>query len=138
MPRMIQPRTMIGICNGSKDMAAARRIGIVHAGRSPAQTMLMDEDSDSRNRAHLVRGLLLVWSIPFSRIAGVALGRELGKSSKVLQVGGALGLFLVLLEAIWLRIWGRTDGTMETAVVFLVGGVLGSMAYHSAYRMGGG
>ena len=47
-------------------------------------------------------------------------------------------LFLVVLGAMWLRIWGRTYGTMETAVVFLVGGVLGSMAYHSAYRMGGG
>jgi hypothetical protein len=88
VPRMIQPRTMIGICNGSKDMAEARRIGLVHAGRRPARTMLMDEDSDSRNYAHLVRGLLLVWSIPFSPKAGVALGRELGKSSKVVQVGG--------------------------------------------------
>lgn len=139
VPR-IQPRSMDGNGIGNEDVVA-RRIGLVHAGIRPARVMLMDEDSDSRNRAHLVRGLLLMWSIPVSRLAGVALGRELGgKSSTIAQVEGALGLFLVVLGAMWLMIWGKTSyDTMATTVVFLVGGgVLCSVAYHSAYRMGGG
>ena len=104
----------------------------------PSSSSRLEESCTSRPWTATTR---VMWSIPFSRI--LWLGLRSDGSSTVVQVGGALGLFLVVLGAMWLRIllWGRTSyGTMETAVVlFLVGGgVLCSVAYRSAYRMGGG
>ena len=135
VPR-ITPRTMEGISNAGEEAA---RIGLVHAGGRSSSQMLIDEDSDSRNRANIFRGLLFVWSIPFSRLAGVALRREFGESSAIVQIEGTVGLFLIVLGAMWLTIWRNSSyGTIETTIVFLVGGVLYTFAYQSAYRMGGG
>lgn len=133
----ITPRTMEGISNAGEDAA---RIGLVHAGGRSSSQMLIDEDSDSRNRANIFRGILFVWSIPFSRLAGVALRREMGESSTIVQIEGTLGLFLTVLGAMWLVIWRHQSsyGTVETSIVFLVGGVFYTVAYQSAYRIGGG
>jgi len=129
----ITPRTMHGI----GDVNAAT-IGLVHAGHSGARAMILAEDSDSKNRAHVVRGLLFLWSIPASRLAGVALERELGESSFATQVEGVFGLFLVLLGAVWLLVWGETFGAMETTLVFFTGAVFGYLALKSAVRRGAG
>lgn len=135
VPR-ITPRTMEGISNAGEEAA---RIGLVHAGGRSSSQMLIDEDSDSRNRANIFRGVLFVWSVPFSRLAGVALRREFGESSAIVQIVGTVGLFLTVLGAMWLMIWRNSSyGTIETTIVFLVGGVLYTFAYQSAYRLGGG
>jgi 4-hydroxybenzoate polyprenyltransferase len=76
---------------------------------------------------------------PFSRIAEVALRRELGESSTILQIEGTLGLFLIVLGVMWLVILGESSyGTIEMTIVFLVGCVMCTLAYQSAYRVGGG
>ncbi|KAL3802138.1 hypothetical protein ACHAW5_000223 [Stephanodiscus triporus] len=116
-------------------------LGLVHAGRRSARDMLVDEDYDSRLRANVVRGLALLWSIPASRLGGVACGRELGESSAIAQVGGALGLFLVLMGSTWFSIWGggtRSDGAVETTAVFVAGVIACCLSLRSAYRRGGG
>eukprot|EP00585_Thalassiosira_rotula_P012952 CAMPEP_0196131630 /NCGR_PEP_ID=MMETSP0910-20130528/1553_1 /TAXON_ID=49265 /ORGANISM="Thalassiosira rotula, Strain GSO102" /LENGTH=576 /DNA_ID=CAMNT_0041391113 /DNA_START=116 /DNA_END=1846 /DNA_ORIENTATION=+ len=129
----ITPRTMHGIGD-----ANAATIGLVHAGHSGARAMILAEDSDSKNRAHMVRGLLFLWSIPASRLAGVALERELSESSFATQVEGVFGLFLALLGAVWLLVWGETFGAMETTLVFFTGAVFGYLALKSAVRKGAG
>jgi len=134
-PTRIIPRVAAdGIANGGSGGA----IGLVHTGRKSARTMLLDEDADSRNRAHVARALLLLWSVPASRLGGVACGVELGMSPTIAQVEGALGLFLVLLGAMWLAIWGGTYGAVETTVSFLAGAVACCLAYRSSYRVSGG
>jgi hypothetical protein len=134
MPR-ITPRSTEGIGYAGEEAA---RIGLVHAGTRGPRVMLIDEDSDLRNCANFIRGLLFMWSIPFSRIAGVSLQRELGESSTIVQIEGTLGLFLILLGAMWLVIWGESSyGTIETTIVFLVGYVMCTLVYRSAYKMGG-
>jgi hypothetical protein len=135
MPR-ITPRSTEGIGYAGEEAA---RIGLVHAGTRGPRVMLIDEDSDLRNCANFIRGLLFMWSIPFSRIAGVSLQRELGESSTIVQIEGTLGLFLILLGAMWLVIWDESSySTIETTIVFLVGCVMCTLAYQSAYRMEGG
>lgn len=129
----ITPRTM----NGIGDKTAAT-IGLVHSGHSGAQTMLLAEDSASKNQAHIVRALLFLWSIPASRLAGVACGRELGDSSFSAQTEGVFGLFFTLLGAVWLLVWGETFGAMETTMVFFLGGTCGYLAVKSAVRKGAG
>jgi hypothetical protein len=59
-------------------------------------------------------------------------------SPTVVQIEGILGLFLVLLGAMWLVMWGETYGAIETAASFLAGAVACSLAYRSSYRVGGG
>ncbi|KAL9185792.1 hypothetical protein ACHAXT_003569 [Thalassiosira profunda] len=129
----IAPRTM----NGIGDERAAT-IGLVHAGAHSAQAMLVAEDSDSKNRAHAVRALLFLWSIPASRLAGVAFDRELGESSFLVQMEGVLGLFFALLGATWLLVWGESYGATETTLLFFLGGTLGYLSYKSAARKGAG
>lgn len=125
----------------SPAVVADGSLGLVHAGRRSARDMLVDEDADSRFRANVVRGLALLWSIPASRLGGVACGRELGESSAISQVEGALGLFLVLVGLAWLSIWGvgtRSDGAVETTAVFVAGAIACCLSCRSAYRRGGG
>lgn len=129
----IVPRTM----NGIGDEKAAT-VGLVHSGSHSAQTMLIAEDSASKNQALLIRALLFLWSIPASRLVGVAFGRELGDSSFAVQVEGAIGIFFTLLGALWLVIWGETFGAMETTMLFFMGGSFGYLAYKSAVRKGAG
>ncbi|KAL7552194.1 hypothetical protein ACHAWF_015411 [Thalassiosira exigua] len=130
---LVTPRTMRGV---GDDKAAT--IGLVHSGSHSAPDMLAAEDSDSRNRAHLFRALLLIWSIPASRLAGVALERELGESSVAVKTEGALGLCFLVLGATWLLIWGEAHGAAETTAIFFAGGTLGYLAYKSARRKGSG
>ncbi|KAL7543318.1 hypothetical protein ACHAXR_012645 [Thalassiosira sp. AJA248-18] len=130
----ITPRTMNGIGNDEK----AATIGLVHSGSHSAQAMLMAEDSDSKNKALIIRGLLFLWSIPASRLVGVALGRELGDSSFAVQAEGVMGIFFTLLGAVWLVIWGETFGAMETTMLFFMGGTFGYFAYKSSVRKGAG
>lgn len=132
----ITPRTMNGIKGG--DEGAAATVGMVHSGSHSAEDMLLAEDSDSKRRALLVRALLLLWSVPASRLAGVALGRELGESSLAVQTEGVVGLFFALLGAAWLAIWGEGHGAMETLMLFFMGGALGYLAYKSSVRKGAG
>eukprot|EP00584_Thalassiosira_punctigera_P014797 CAMPEP_0172553576 /NCGR_PEP_ID=MMETSP1067-20121228/51286_1 /TAXON_ID=265564 ORGANISM="Thalassiosira punctigera, Strain Tpunct2005C2" /NCGR_SAMPLE_ID=MMETSP1067 /ASSEMBLY_ACC=CAM_ASM_000444 /LENGTH=562 /DNA_ID=CAMNT_0013341787 /DNA_START=41 /DNA_END=1729 /DNA_ORIENTATION=+ len=129
----ITPRTMMGI----GDVSAAT-VGLVHAGRSGARAMLLAEDSDSKNRAHVIRLVAFLWSIPASRLAGVAFERELGESSFLIQTEGTLGLFCALLGAVWLVVWGETFGAIETAMVFFLAAASGFLAYKSAARKGSG
>lgn len=129
----ISPRTMNGIGD-----AKAATIGLVHSGSHSAQAMLMAEDSDSKNRAHAIRALLFFWSIPASRLLGVAFGLELGDSAFLVQGEGVAGLFFTLLGAAWLVIWGESFGGMETTMLFFAGGILGYLAYKSAVRKGAG
>ena len=136
LTRIIPRVAADGIADNGGGGAAAASIGLVHAGRKSARTMLVDEDADSRNRANLVRALLLLWSVPASRLGGVACGVELGMSPTVVQIEGMLGLFLVLLGAMWLAIWGETYGAIETAASFLAGAVACYLAYRSSYRVG--
>ncbi|KAL3810891.1 hypothetical protein ACHAXA_009662 [Cyclostephanos tholiformis] len=132
----ITPRAMT-TTNGQVD--AASTIGLVHAGRRSARAMLVDEDADSRFRANIVRVvLLLFWSIPASRLGGVALGREMGLSSVVVQAMGALGLCATLLGGMWLMIWGGTYGSIESIFAFLAGSVACYRAYRTSYGMGRG
>lgn len=130
----IAPRTMQGI--GTDEKAAT--IGLVHSGAHSAQAMLVAEDSASKNQALIVRALLFLWSIPASRLAGVAFGRELGDSSFVVQTEGVVGLFFTLLGAMWLIIWGESYGAMETTALFFMGGTFSYLAYKSAARKGAG
>lgn len=129
----ITPRTLTGV--GDEKAAT---IGLVHAGRHSSQDMLLAEDSDSKNKAHLVRALLFLWSIPTSRLLGVAFERELGESSFLVQTEGVLGLFFAMMGAIWLVIWGETYGAKETTLLFFIGGTLGCLAAKSAVRKGTG
>lgn len=130
----IVPRTMNGIGND----AQAATIGLVHAGRHSAEAMLMAEDSDSKNKALIIRAVFLLWSIPASRLLGVAFGRELGDSSFTVQAEGVIGLFFTLLGAVWLLIWGETFGSLETTVLFFMGGTLGYLCYKSSARRSAG
>ena len=125
----IIPRTL----NGIGDRKAAT-IGIVHAGAHSAQKMLVAEDQDSKNQAQLVRLLILLWSIPASRLAGLSLGREMSDSSAVVQAEGVLGLFLTLLSAIWLVIWNESMGSRETAMAFVLGATFTYLALKSASK----
>jgi len=129
----ITPRTMNGI--GDEKSST---IGLVHSGHHSAQAMLMTEDSDSKNKALLVRALFFLWSIPASRLMGVAFGRELGNSSFAVQAEGVIGMFFTLLSALWLIIWGESYGAMETTMLFFFGGSMGYMAYKSSPRKGAG
>ena len=125
----ITPRTMNGI--GDEKSAT---IGLVHSGRHSSEDMLLAEDSDSKNRAHLIRAMLVLWSIPASRLLGVAFGRELGDSSFLVQLEGVIGLFFALLGAIWITVWAETYGAKETTMLFFMGGTLGFLACKSALR----
>jgi len=129
----ITPRTM----NGIGDERSAT-IGLVHAGKHSSQAMLMAEDSDSKNRAHVIRALLFIWSIPASRLMGAAFGREIGDSSFTVQSEAVLGLFLTLLSAVWLVVWGESFGAVETTMIFFMGGALSFLAYKSSVRRGPG
>lgn len=129
----ITPRTMDGI--GDKKAAT---IGLVHAGAVSAQAMLIAEDSDSKNQALVIRALLFLWSIPASRLVGVAFGRELGDSTFTVQSEGVIGIFFTLLAAIWLVIWGESYGAMETTMIFFLGGTFGYFAYKSSPKKGSG
>lgn len=133
----ITPRDMS--TDGSNDVAGASTIGLVHAGWKSARAMLVDEDADSRYRANVMRiALLLLWSIPASRLGGVAFGREMGLSSISTQAAGALGLYLTLLGGMWLSIWGKSYGPIESTFAFLVGLFACYHAHRSSYVMGGG
>jgi len=129
----ITPRTLNGIGD-----TTSSTIGLVHAGRHSPQDMLLAEDSDSKNKANFVRVLLFLWSIPASRMCGLAFGRELGESSFTIQTEGVIGLFLTLLSTMWLIVWGETFGAKETAILFFCGGTFGYLALKSAVRSGGG
>eukprot|EP00571_Detonula_confervacea_P011120 CAMPEP_0172306668 /NCGR_PEP_ID=MMETSP1058-20130122/7697_1 /TAXON_ID=83371 /ORGANISM="Detonula confervacea, Strain CCMP 353" /LENGTH=548 /DNA_ID=CAMNT_0013018633 /DNA_START=9 /DNA_END=1655 /DNA_ORIENTATION=- len=129
----ITPRTMNGIGNEK-----SATIGLVHSGGHSAQAMIIAEDSDSKRQALFIRGLLFLWAVPVSRLAGVAFGRELGDSSFTVQVEGALGIFFTLLGAVWLLIWGESYGAKETIMVFFLGGIFGYIACKSAAKKGAG
>jgi len=125
----IIPRTL----NGIGDRKAAT-IGLVHAGANSAEGMLIAEDQDSKNQAQIVRLLILLWSIPASRLAGLSLGREMSDSSAVVQTEGVLGLFLTLLSATWLAIWNESTGSRETAMAFVMGATFTYLALKSASK----
>ena len=129
----ITPRTLMGVGD-----AKSSTIGLVHSGSHSARDMIMAEDSDSKWAAHIVRALLFLWSIPASRLASVAFGRELGESSIVVQMEGIVGLFFTLLGGVWLIIWGETFGAKETTLLFFAGGTFGYLAYKSSVRKGAG
>ena len=125
----IIPRTL----NGIGDRKAAT-IGLVHEGAHSAEMMLIAEDQDSKNQAQLVRLLILLWSIPASRLVGLSLGREMSDSSAVVQAEGVLGLFLTLLSATWLVIWNESMGSRETALAFAMGATFTYLALKSASK----
>ncbi len=116
----------------------ASAIGLVHAGAKSARDMLVDEDDDSRYRANAVRlVLLLAWSMPASRLGGVAVGRELGMSSSSTQIAGAIGLYATLLGVMWLYIWGNAHGPIVSAFTLFVGLLACHRAYRTSYVVGG-
>jgi hypothetical protein len=103
--------------------------------------MLVAEDSDSRNRATLFRVLVLLWSIPASRVVGVTLGRDMGASTWSSQIMGVFGVFCGMLGSAWLMIWGRGVGRDRNGMAWLfivAGGAFSYLALQSAWRAGGG
>lgn len=114
-------------------------IGFVHAGRHSAETMIVIEDNASRNTALLFRVLMLLWSIPASRLAGVGLGREIGESTLTAQITAALGLFATLLSGTWLAVWGSDDvGSRDTLLLFVAGGYFTILALRWSVKRGRG
>ncbi len=137
VPIVIKPRTMMieGITTNTN--AQETTIGLVHSGSRSAVDMLVAEDADSRNRATLYRVLVLLWSIPASRVLGVALGRDIGASTWSSQIMGAFGVFCGILGTAWLMVWGHDANGM--AWLFIVaGGTFSFIALQSAWRAGRG
>ncbi|KAL7468198.1 hypothetical protein ACHAXS_008414 [Conticribra weissflogii] len=139
----IRPRVMAG-SGGVGRVGAASSIGMVHGGVRSAEEMIIAEDTDSRNMALLFRGLLLLWSIPASRLLGVALGREVGSSSLSMQAMGAIGTFATLLGGTWVWIWGTSfssagvGGGRDTVLLLILGGYLCILTYRSSVPRGVG
>lgn len=128
----ITPRIM------NRDGSSESSVGLVHSGSNTAQQMIIAEDSDSRNAALFVRALLFLWAIPASRLAGVALGRELGESSFSVQLEGVIGVFATLLGGVWFTIWGTDVGSRDTIIFFVMGAYFGYLSFKSSVRRGGG
>lgn len=141
VPMVIKPRTMMieGITTNTN--AQETTIGLVHSGSHSAVDMLVAEDADSRNRATIFRVVVLLWSIPASRVLGVALGRDLGTTTWASQTMGVAGVFCGMLGVTWLLIWGHGvwGDTNGMAWLFLVaGGIFTYLALQSAWRAVGG
>ena len=144
-PMVIAPRTMRleGITTNNNNYDAKETtIGLVHSGSHSAVDMLIAEDADSRNRATLFRVLVLLWSIPASRVIGVACQRDMGASTWAAQFMGVMGVFFGMLGATWLTIWGIGQGhdaaNTGMAWLFLIAGTTFSyLALQSAWRAGG-
>lgn len=128
----ITPRIM------NRDGSSESSVGLVHSGSNTAQQMIIAEDSDSRNAALFVRALLFLWAIPASRLAGVALGRELGESTFSVQLEGVIGVFATLLGGVWFTIWGTDVGSRDTIIFFVMGAYFGYLSFKSSVRRGGG
>jgi hypothetical protein len=126
----ITPRVLRGVGN-EKDSS----VGLVHSGKHSAEDMLLAEDSDSRTKATVIRVVLFLWSIAASRLVGVAVGREIGDSSLVVQVEAAMGLFSTLVGWLWLIIWGAS---MHTYGFIMAGLYLAYLSYNSSSKKGSG
>mmetsp|Transcript_130 Transcript_130/g.326 ORF Transcript_130/g.326 Transcript_130/m.326 type:complete len:579 (+) Transcript_130:89-1825(+) len=137
----IRPRVMTGSGRAASD---ASSVGMVHSGVRSAEEMIIAEDTDSRNMALLFRGLLLLWSIPASRLIGVAFGREVGSSSLSVQAMGAIGTFATLLGGTWVLIWGTSSssagigGGRDTVLLLVMGGYFVYLTYRSSVLRGVG
>jgi len=125
------PKTLV--INGNR-----QDIGFVHAGRHSAEHMISAEDTASRNSALVFRALMLLWSIPASRLLGVGLGREIGESTLSTQIMGTLGLFATLLSGMWFVVWGNDAvGSRDTLLLFVAGGYFTIFALLSSVKRRG-
>eukprot|EP00956_Cyclotella_meneghiniana_P004627 scaffold5710_cov47-Cyclotella_meneghiniana.AAC.1 len=126
------PKTLVINGNHRQD------IGFVHAGRHSAEHMIAAEDTASRNSALVFRALMLLWSIPASRLLGVGLGREIGESTLSTQIMGTLGLFATLLSGMWFVVWGNDAvGSRDTLLLFVAGGYFTIFALLSSVKRRG-
>ncbi|KAL3757852.1 hypothetical protein ACHAWU_004176 [Discostella pseudostelligera] len=137
VPIVIKPRAMMVEGVSTTATPSETTIGLVHSGSHSAVDMLIAEDADSRNRATMFRGLVLFWSIPASRMLGVAMGRDMGASTWTSQIMGVLGVFCGMLGAAWLMIWGQGDANGLTWLFLVAGGTFSYLALQSAWRTGG-
>ena len=124
----ITPRVLLGV--GEEKTSS---IGLVHSGSHSAKDMLLAENSDSLTKAVAVRAILFLWCIAASRLAGVAVGREIGDSSFWIQMEATVGLFFTALGLVWLSIWGSS---FHSFALVIVGCYSAYSSYNSSVKKG--
>mmetsp|Transcript_17625 Transcript_17625/g.24289 ORF Transcript_17625/g.24289 Transcript_17625/m.24289 type:complete len:546 (-) Transcript_17625:100-1737(-) len=83
-------------------------VGLVHTGYVSSDGMISAADSDSFWFAMIPRVLLLLWSIPLSRLVGAFVGKQVNLSSYPTQFASMCGVFFTVLGSVWAFYWGMT------------------------------
>mmetsp|Transcript_44014 Transcript_44014/g.66305 ORF Transcript_44014/g.66305 Transcript_44014/m.66305 type:complete len:550 (-) Transcript_44014:177-1826(-) len=105
----------------TRKMSNGESVGLVHVGYKTPDEMIAAADSDSFWSAMLPRALLLIWAIPFSRLLGAFLGKEVSGSSSLLQFASVIGVSFCLLGSAWAFQWGMSVDVTFALVLGAIG-----------------
>lgn len=105
--------SLISVTNGISSSGTNGRVGFIHEGDKSVEEIIQTEQYDSFYQAAIVRGLLLLWSIPISRLMGSFFGKNLSKSTFITQVSCTLSIWCSCLAFVWMFYWGLSETANE-------------------------
>lgn len=83
-------------------------VGFVHGGVHSAEEMIATEEASSYWFAVLVRMIMLVWSVPFSRFLGAICGRKISSAKLPSHIASAGVVWFALVGGSWILYWGTS------------------------------